>query len=434
MAVTSNVGNRGRALGVVVAVAMVGALLSAQTAFGAGDPIASGTFKLKLSKGFKKQLKRNHVRMKPRKFKIKQGSSVDPTTGASTLRIGKIKFKKGHRKVVYNNTKVTIGASGGKGAVKGTSGKLFKLRGGSVTRDGFGATVSGVKAKFLAAKKINRKLKLHSLHKGKAGSISVAEQPKTVGVTGGFVFVVIPNGYLPTNPVGGPNTDPNTLAAKQPAHCIGPADGVVVIPGDPNNPALQSTALSADPVLGPPPTGDAAEFRFPVTGGTVGPDGKDGVVQVSGGVRIMSGYSPLDTFAFGAGPSDCATNTPSPTASNSILDTTDLAPNLDQLNIQAQTFIRGTTPGCNGTGAACGPLVFGGDKGIAIGQTIDASGVAVSADPTAHTVTVNGGLIKNNATATLVLNGLFPNASGDSSKDFVDGDKFGISTLNVTTR
>jgi hypothetical protein len=78
------VGNRGRALGVVIALAMVGALLSVQTAFGAGDPVASGTFAFKFSSGFKHQLKSNGVKLKPKKLKIKSaGSSLDPITGAA---------------------------------------------------------------------------------------------------------------------------------------------------------------------------------------------------------------------------------------------------------------------------------------------------------------------------------------------------------------
>ncbi len=78
--------------------------------------------------------------------------------------------------------------------------------------------------------------------------------------------------------------------------------------------------------------------------------------------------------------------------------------------------------------------MFAGPKGIAIGQVIDPAGIVVSADPNAKTVSINGGLIRNNATATTVLNGLFPNASGDPAQNFADGDKFGISSVSVTTR
>ena len=51
--------------------------------------------------------------------------------------------------------------------------------------------------------------------------------------------------------------------------------------------------------MGPLPTGIAARFKFPVTGGTVGPTGNAGVVQLSGGVRLQSG-GPDGVWAQGA--------------------------------------------------------------------------------------------------------------------------------------
>jgi hypothetical protein len=102
--------------------------------------------------------------------------------------------------------------------------------------------------------------------------------------------------------------------------------------------------------------------------------------------------------------------------------------------VQSNAIIAGTTPGCTTTPPIPGCGVFPGDKGIAIGQVIDVSGVTVAANSTAHTVDINGGLIRNNATSSLVLNGLFPNASGNGALDFADGDKFGFSSLSVTTR
>ena len=137
--VTSIVRDRGRALGVVVAVTVSAALLTAPMAFGAGDPVASGTFKLKLSGGFKKQLKQNHVKLKPAKFGLKGGSQIDPTTGAGTLFLGKVTFKKGGKKYAIKNAKATLGASGGKGklagkAKGGVTVKLFKLSGGTLAK------------------------------------------------------------------------------------------------------------------------------------------------------------------------------------------------------------------------------------------------------------------------------------------------------------
>ncbi len=265
--VTSIVRDRGREIGIVAILVVSVALLSAPTAFSAGDPVASGTFSFKRSSGFKHQLKSNGVKLKPKAFKIQTaGSSVDPITGAGTLRLGKITFKKGNKKVVYSNAKATLGANGGKGNIKGSTGKLFSLSGGTVARNGFGATVSGVKVKLLkgAAKKINKKLGLHSLHKGSAGSLAVAEQPSTVQIVSGTATVK----PAPPPVLGGPAV---SVTAKLQFHCVDPPSGVIPIQGATQDPLPDGT------------------FHFPVTGGTVGPTGKDGVLQLGGGVQLSSG-------------------------------------------------------------------------------------------------------------------------------------------------
>jgi hypothetical protein len=406
LAVTSNVGNRGRALGVVIAMAMVGALLSAQTAFGAGDPVASGTFSIKLSSSFKHQLKSNHVKLKPKVFTIKTaGSSLDPITGAGTLKLGKITFKKGHKKVVYSNAKATLGANGAKGNVKGSTGKLFSLKGGTVARNGFGATVSGVKVKLLkgAAKKINKKLGLHSLHKGSAGKVSVAEQPQTVQIVSGTAYVDVPLSDL------GGSTANTSVTGKLDAHCIG-LTGVSAIA-----PAHLATIISPDPEVGPIPSGGLARFKFPVTGGTISPAGNDGVIQQAGGVQIANNRGN------GVPRTNC------PATTNTILQQSDFGVNLGLNNIQAHIVIGGSNP----------PNFLGGpgDKGLAIGQVIDPTGATVSADAANHTISVSGGLIKNNDLATLTLNSLFPtNTQGTSNPAFANGDTFGKPSLTVTTR
>jgi hypothetical protein len=419
--VTSIVRDRGRVLGVAAVVAMAAALLTAPMAFGAGDPVSSGTFNLKLSKSFKKQLKKNHVKLKPKKFGLKGGSTLDPTTGAGTLFLGKMTFKKGHHKYVIKDTKAVLGASGGKGnlagkAKGGVKVKVFKLSGGTLARSGFGADLTGVKAKFLkgAAKKINKALGLHSLHPGKAGSLSTSEQPKTVQVTGGFVFVDIPLSFL---------SDPTTTANKNPFHCVSVGGVQPIAPG------RLRTVLGGDTSF-PLGAGNLARFRFDVNpGGTVGPAGNAGAFSVQGGLRLLTG-----TAGPGSVDPNCAGETIGPTTSHSILDVTELAPNLGLGNVQSHVVFGGTQPGCNlmGQTASCPTAVFPGDKGIAIGQTINLTGATVAADPTAKTVAISGALIANNALSAGTLSSLFPDASG--THPFADGDKFGITTANLTTR
>jgi hypothetical protein len=274
---------------------------------------------------------------------------------------------------------------------------------------------------------VNRKLGLNSLFASRRlARVTINQQPKTVEVVSGSVFVDIPLGYLPTSPLG-TNEDPNTVAAKSPAHCIGPTGGVQAIaPGE------KATLTEPNPDVGPLPAGIAARFKFPVTGGDVSPQGNDGVIQVAGGVRLLSGESGLDSALFSQPPA-CDGETPGTSTSHSYLDTTNLAPNLGELNVLANTLIGGTSPGCTFAAPPPNCAIFGGDKGPAIGQVIDPSGISVNADPAANRITIGNALIRNNATATLVLNGLFPNA-GDPSQAFADGDKFGISTLQVNTR
>jgi hypothetical protein len=188
------------------------------------------------------------------------------------------------------------------------------------------------------------------------------------------------------------------------AHCINAAAGGV------------SAVAPATLALVPAP-GLLARFTFPITGGTISPAGTDGVIQQSGGVQIANNLGPS------VGHTDCPAASPVKT----LLTQSDFAVNLGLNNIQAHVVIGGSNP----------PNFLGGpgDKGLAIGQTIDPTGVTVSADPATHTISVSGGVIKNNDAATLTLNSLFPtNTQGVSNLAFANGDTFGRPSLTVTVR
>jgi len=224
---------------------MSGTLVVTSAAFGAGDPVQSGKLKLKLSSGFKNQLKSNHVSMKPKSFSL-TGGTLDPVAGTGTVNLkGKLTFKKGSKKVVYKKLTAKIGSGG---YIKGKSGKVFKLKGGKVVRNGFGANVTGVKLSFLksAAKAINKKLGLHSLHKGSAGTASANNvQPSTVTLVSG-------SSELVANLV---------TFAKFGHHCVNP-----LAPGG-ITPVAPATAPSA------------TSFSFPVTGGSLSPLGTSGTAR-----------------------------------------------------------------------------------------------------------------------------------------------------------
>jgi hypothetical protein len=379
LVVTSIARGRGRVIGVVAVLTTAVALVSVPAALGAvdGDPIASSTFTFKLSGKFKKQLKKSGVKMKPKALKLTKGD-VDPTTGAADLRFGNVTFKKGSKKLVYKDLK---GSMPGKVTATGGVGALFKLTSPTVARNGFGADLSNIKFKFLksAAKKISKKLDLSKkLKPATAAKASLNYQPTTVKITGGTASVAAALVFTP----------PSAGVKFLTAHCV-------------NGTAPNGVTPIA------PATQNGLTYTFPVTGGTVGPTGTAGVIQLTGGLRNNK------NITTGA----CANGLPG------TLDLTNLSVNLEQKFVQSHTSI-----------VAAPPAIIAGDKGIAIGQKLDLSKLTATSNPANHTVTLGGAEILLNATSSLVLNGVFPNTSGTATNDFADGDDFGTATVTVTTR
>jgi hypothetical protein len=393
--VTSIVRNRVRALGIVTALAMSGTLVVTSAAFGAADPVQSGTLKLKLSSGFKKQLKSNHVGMKPRSFSL-TGGTLDPVTGAGTVNLkGKLTFKKGSKKVVYKKLTAKIGSGG---YIKGKAGKVFKLKGGTVVRDGFGADISNVKLKFLkgAAKAINKKLGLHSLHKGSAGTASANNvQPSEVTLVGGSSDLVANLGTF----------------AKFGHHCVSPANG-----GTTGTVGIQPIAPATE--IASPPT-----FTFPIAGGTLSPAGTSGAANAAGGIQITQNLNTANIPTTGA---NCNLIAGSGVRQ---LKQTDLVLDLNTKQIQAHIVISGT----NNTS-------LDGDKGTAFIGTIDLTGATVTADASTRKITITNAAAAFNATSAVVLNGVFPcdfNSGFDMTTGctgpnaFVAGDPIGTVSLNA---
>ena len=361
MVVTSIVRNRGRALGIVIALAMSGTLVVTSAAFGAADPVQSGKLKLKLSSGFKNQLKSNHVGMKPKSFSL-TGGTLDPVTGAGTVNLkGKLTFKAGSKKVVYKKLTAKIGSGG---YIKGKAGKVFKLKGGTVTRNGFGANVTGVKLSFLkgAAKAINKKLGLHSLHKGSAGTASANNvQPSTVTLVSGTSELVA-----------------NLVTfAKFGHHCVSPVLR--------ERPAASLPIAPATVTPTTPPS-----FVFPVVGGSLSPAGTSGTANASGGIQITQNILNDNAGRW----LDCSRSSG---ATLSQVKQTDLVLDLNTKQIQAHIVISGT-----------GVAALDGDKGSAFIGTIDMTGATVTADPSTRKVTITNAAAAFNATSALVLNGAFP--------------------------
>ncbi len=426
--VSSFVRDRGRALGVAVALAVSAALVASPMALGAGDPVAKGKFSLNVTKGFKKELKRNGVHMGPKNFKIKSvaGSAINPVSGTGKLSLkGKLKFRGHGSKVVAGKLTVKIGKKGGnvKGKVGGRKLLLMRLRsktgGVKVVRQGFGAKITRVSARLSnkLAKAVNKKLGLDSLTTSrKVAAITATEQPETVKVLGGTASTT---GASSPSPAAG-QPGPYPVAVKFGlGHCV-----VGNTTGTTGQAGIQPIAPASQP------GGPGTTIFLPVTGGTISPTADDGNVQQAGGVRIIK------NITVNSGPTgDCTNGGQNFTGT---LDQTDQVTRLGEKDVQSTVNVVAAPPGFAPTG----------NVGSVIGQSLDTTGTVVSADPANKTISTTGTLVKITETSATTLNGIFPcvnnnplptgapcnDASSPNTAILQGGDLFGSSTLTVTVR
>jgi hypothetical protein len=366
-----------RNLGVAIALSLAALFACAPAAaLGAtsGGP-ATGSVKLSLSAGFKRQLKQNGVKLKPTSFTVKN-SSIEPASGGGSMTLnGKLKLKKSGRKVSLRPVTASLGKGG---ALKAGGTKLFALRGGSISREGFGSTIGGVKMKLLraGARKLNRKLGLRSLHPGRAGTLSGSVAPKTIPVKDGQTRVA-------------PSVAGNSIGFKLLDHCVNPLlgfGGVVPIA-----PASEDAGMS---------------FTFPAVGGTIGPDGNAGFTSHSGGVQVNKTNT---TGVCGTVPSDARAIQ------------TDLQFDLKGNHVFAHSVIAGYPP----------PL--GTDKGVAIAYEIDKKQMKIDANPNASKITISGLELSLSSASAIFLNLIFPNSTGNPARDFAAGDPYGTATMTLNT-
>jgi hypothetical protein len=363
--------------GLAAALALVAALTAPTAASAAGDPVASGAFELKLSRSFAKKLRRGGAKMTAGSFAISSGS-VNPTDGTGSLTLPPLRFKNGRKKVTYKQVTATLGPGG---ALEANGAKLFGLSGGKVVRNSFGARVSGLTVTLprKGAKVLNRKLGLDSLSKGAVGTATVSAQPSTVEVTGGTVAVL-----------GFSTSYPGSFAQKTSSHCISPVSGTTAL-----GPATTNGAI--------PPS-----YSFPVSGGTISPDGTGGVLNLTGGLRISNKKSQV----------------PGCTAATGTLqlDQSDFIFDFEAGAAKSHLVISGKSSPPNG------------DQGVQFTSVLDSSNVTVAADPAAKKITATGGVLKLNKGAALYLNQVFPQPSYDWANEFVAGDPMGIVQISLNTR
>jgi hypothetical protein len=267
-------GLRARTVAIVTALALAVGLVAAPLASGAADPASGGTFKLKLNGGFKKQLKKNKVSMKPKSFTI-NGGSLDPTNGTGTVNLkGKLTFKnkKTGKKAVFKS--LTASATAFKGKLKGKKKTIAKLSGGTVGRSGFDSSVTGRKAKFKAAKSVNKALKLGSLKNKKMGKANQTTTFSSLTVVSGSASLLLDTSASP----------PFTAGAKLAGHGVDPTAGGLLPTGN--------ATLGAGPAL---------NFPTVESGSNIRPDGTFGQLNTAGGVK----FTKTD-----ARPASCDTNHP----------------------------------------------------------------------------------------------------------------------------
>lgn len=292
--VTQPVGARGTMRSAVAVVAALAALLAfAPFASATSDPVASGTTTITLNKGFFKKLKKYGIKVlkvSPATVKSRAvtlpvaGGSMDPTNGLGSLELsGGMKFKAGKKQAPVNTLVLETATSSLTGKVAGKQMKFASVAGLAYARNGFGVNVSITKLKLTgkAAKQLNKKLGFtgkKSKGKGKGNKRAAASkttqppfkgnqvlggstsetQPKTVAVlAGGTASLTTNEGTVKKFVLPPPN-----------------GDLVKIEPVPPTEQAAGATPFT--PVL-----------KFPIGGGTIAPDANGGIVQTSGGVKLV---------------------------------------------------------------------------------------------------------------------------------------------------
>jgi hypothetical protein len=372
---------------IAAGLAMLALLALSSTAMAAPDDLKGGSVVV--------QLHGTHgLKLKPRSLTIPiTGGAVDPVDGSGIAQVaGRFKAKRGKGKATVKLVSLTLGANGAPGSFVAKVGKDFvsgfgKLRGGTVTRAGFGARIENVSLTLAAkgAKALNRAF---SPRHGKGARKSAGGGVKAGQPLGTIVSMVTDPLNVQVVPGSGAMTLTTNLsgafASKLPAHCI----------------SLFGVTAIAPAVMELFPLGT---FTFPVAGGSASPDFSAGELLTAGGQTI--------TKDNGLGTPGACTSAAPPVGSKLL--STDLSVAFSQNQLRAIA----TLP--SGTVLPRAPLA-----------DIDFSTGTRSVDPSTKTLTVTGATAKLAALAAPLLNQNFPTESGNASDDFAAGDVIG--TVDIT--
>jgi hypothetical protein len=380
------------------ATALTAGLALSGPAHAAPDLLSGGSVNLQLT-GSKK------LKLNPRTLNLSIiRGMVDPVTGGGEISVaGTVRVKSGKRKARVLLKTLVLGPSGGPGLINAEIGEdevegFATLTGGTATRQGFGANITGITATLgpAGAQALNEKFRGgKKKKKGKKGGASTAAKKKKRGgrVKGGLPLGTISATTIPKTvevlPGGSMvlHTD-LALVGKLLFHCVNglpPFGGV-----DPVAPA------TFDPL--------GASFTFPVTGGNLAPDFTDGSVRTAGGQRIVKNLNGLP------GPIDCS----EPPAVGTTLLQTGLSAEF------ASNALAGTATLPDGVALQA-----------TIGDINWATGTR-SFNSATNEATITGATVTLNYLAALTLNSIFPNRSGDPNNDFTTADVLG--TLDLTAK
>jgi hypothetical protein len=332
---------RGTKVSAAILTAALFALLAvAPLANAAPDPVGSGSATVTLNKGFTKYLKTFGIKvlkvspatLKGQKLTLPvTGGEVDPLTGGGTVNLGGgLKFKAGKKKaavkaIVINTTSKSVTAK-----VAGKKMKFATVGGYSFVRNGFGVnmTIKKLKLTKKAAKQLNKKT---GYAKGK------------------------PKPFIGGKLIG------KATVEEQPAT-------VTIVPGNnvefnANNELLKKLNEVEVKVATIAPTTEKAtgKYELPITGGSIAPTATAGVVQTGGGLNLTQKL---------------------PKSETEFLETEITLGNF-YLDLSAHTVSVEVVAKSN----ASEKLNLG-----ALGRSsiadLTLTGATVTADPTAHTVTV----------------------------------------------
>ena len=369
--------------GAAAALAIAGALALSGIATAGPDQLKGGSVAIQLKNA-------RGLKLKPKSLNLPiTAGSVDPIDGSGTVNVsGTFKAKRGKGKTKVTITTLNLAPNGGQGSVSAKIGKkkvavFGTLTGGSVARNGWGATISNIRATIAGkgAQALNKAFSPGNsggAKKSAAGGVKAGQPLGTVvSVTTNPLSVeVVPNSGTLTlhTDLGG------AFASKLADHCISPLTGVTPI-----QPATQSLA----------------DFSFPVSGGSAAPDFTAGELLTAGGQTLTKGNGP---------PVACTSASP-PVGTKLV--STEPGVNFAQNTLQSTATL---------------PDGFTTRSSLA---TIDFSTGTRSVDAGTKQLTVSNATVNLSYPSALTLNTLFPNV-GSPSDDFAAGDEIG--TIDLTAK